>query len=128
MSMSSNATGRQPWEELDDGLEENTVAATDLQTSEIDDALGLQMISIRLQRTLIKNMKLIADYHGVGYQPLIRDLLNRFAKSELGNIVREIEAKQAEFSKLEAATKESAPMKPIDNFLAREGEGYRKRA
>lgn len=127
MSMSSNATGRQPWEELDDDLEENTVAATDLQASEIDDAIGLQMISIRLQRTLISNLKLIADYHGVGYQPLIRDLLNRFAKSELGSILREIEQKQAEFSKIEAATKEpSAPMEPIDNFLAR--EKYRKQA
>lgn len=126
MSTSSNVTGRQPWEELDTDLEDHTVAATEEQTSEIDNALGLQMISIRLQRPLINNLKLIADYHGVGYQPLIRDLLNRFAKSELGNIVRQIEMKQAEFVQLEAAAKEPAPMEPIDNFLAR--EGYRKQA
>ena len=126
MSTSSNVTGRQPWEALDIDLEEHIVAATEEQTAEIDNALGLQMISIRLQRPLIYNLKMIAEYHSVGYQPLIRDLLNRFVKSELGNIVREIETKQAEFVKQEAAAKEPAPMQPIDDFLAR--EGYRKQA
>lgn len=126
MSTSSNVIASQSWEALDADLEENTVAATEVQTAEIDEALGLQMISIRLQRPLIHHLKMIAEYHGVGYQPLIRDLLNRFVKSELGSIVREIEAKKAEFAKHEAAAKEPAPMQPIDDFLAR--EGFRKQA
>ncbi len=72
-----------PWEELDQDLEENTIVASNEQNKEIDDALGLQMVSIRLQKKLIKKLKIIADHHGVGYQHLIRDLLNRFDESEL---------------------------------------------
>lgn len=60
----------------------------------LDESLGLQLVSIRLQRSLIKNLKLIAKYRGVAYQPLVRDLLNRFATSELKDIFHELEAAQ----------------------------------
>ena len=45
---------------------------------QIDDALGLQMISIRLPKEVIADFKMIAQLHGVGYQPLMRDALIRF--------------------------------------------------
>jgi|GEM_PF-698687 len=121
-----NTQARQPWEELDNDLEANTVASTPEQEHAIDDSLGLQMISIRLQRTLLANLKAIAQYHGVGYQPLIRDLLNRFAKSETQNILLQIEQQQVELLKMEADNKVTPQMETIDNFLARESE--RKRA
>jgi hypothetical protein len=35
-------------------------------------------------------MKLIAEYHGVGYQPLMRDVLNRFAHTELHTIAENL--------------------------------------
>lgn len=49
----------------------------------IDDALGLQMISIRLPKELIESFKAIAKANGMGYQPLMRTTLQRFADSEL---------------------------------------------
>ena len=49
------------------------------------------MISIRLQKDLIKKLKLIAKYHGIGYQLLIRDLLQRFARNELMQIAMELD-------------------------------------
>jgi hypothetical protein len=49
----------------------------------IDDALGLQMISIRLPKELIEAFKAIASVNGMGYQPLMRTTLQRFADSEL---------------------------------------------
>jgi predicted DNA binding CopG/RHH family protein len=52
--------------------------------------LGLQMISVRLQQSLIEDLKFIAKAHGVGYQPLIRDILTRFAKSEKRRLMMEI--------------------------------------
>lgn len=121
-----NEQDRKPWEDFDADLEAHTISATKEQGEAIDEALGLQMISIRLQRSLLSNLKLIAEHHGVGYQPLIRDLLNRFAKSEIRNILIEIEARHREFEALDAGTKETVSMEPIDNFLAREAE--RKRA
>ncbi|MFM9913104.1 MAG: hypothetical protein ACKVN9_06200 [Methylophilaceae bacterium] len=57
--------------------------------SAINDALGLQMISIRLQKKLIKDLKFIATAHGIGYQPLIRDILSRFVTHETKQIIRD---------------------------------------
>ena len=53
----------------------------------IDESLGLQMISIRLNKELIAAFKVIGEHHGVGYQPLMRDALQRFATAELKSIV-----------------------------------------
>ena len=53
------------------------------KTAEIEDAIGLQSISIRLPKSLINNFKLIARIHGMGYQPLMRETLNRFAQEEM---------------------------------------------
>jgi hypothetical protein len=65
----------------------------------LDQALDLQMISIRLQKELIEQLKFIANYHGIGYQPLVRDVLCRFARSEMLTIASEmkqqLEAKEA---------------------------------
>ena len=55
----------------------------------LDDALGLQMISIRLPKQLIEDLKFIAKHNAVGYQPLMRDILMRFAKSEKRSVLRE---------------------------------------
>jgi len=127
MASTKTTVAKQPWELLDDDLEQRA-SAIDLDEAEkIDEAVGLQMISIRLERALLSNLKLIAKHHGVGYQPLIRDLLNRFARSELRNILHELESKRKEIVELaekEAAKNCQTPMEPIDNFLERE----RKRA
>jgi predicted DNA binding CopG/RHH family protein len=55
----------------------------------IDDALELQSISIRLQKSLIEDFKAIAHLNGVGYQPLMRQVLTRFADCEKKRILRE---------------------------------------
>jgi len=57
------------------------VADDDLEQA-IDASLDLQQISIRLQKSLIDDFKLIARMHGIGYQPLMRQILTRFADSE----------------------------------------------
>lgn len=53
----------------------------------LNEALGLQAISIRLPRQLIEHYKLIAHFHGVGYQPLMRDVLARFVPDALKDIL-----------------------------------------
>lgn len=58
--------------------------------NEIDDALGLQMISIRLPKELIEEFKMVAQYHNVGYQPLMRDALKRFASAEIKKIAAQV--------------------------------------
>lgn len=56
---------------------------------QIDDSMGLQMISIRLQKELIEDYKKIAEFYGIGYQPLMRDALTRFAEAEFKKIAIE---------------------------------------
>jgi hypothetical protein len=56
---------------------------------QLDDALGLQMISIRLPKALIEELKAIGRHQGLGYQPLVRQILTRFAQSELRRIAME---------------------------------------
>ena len=63
--------------------------AEDVTTVEIDQMLELQMISIRLQKGMIQDLKSIAKFHGLGgYQPLIRRVLERFIVAEMKSIAR----------------------------------------
>jgi len=83
------------WESGKLGLsEEHSVPASEEEMAALDDALDLKLISIRLQKTLIDQLKLVARYHGIGYQPLIRDILNRFTGHELVNIVNQLQAQE----------------------------------
>lgn len=76
------------WESDQLGNDPKFAKAASLEvTKQIDDALCLQSISIRLEKKLIDSFKILADFHGIGYQPLMRDALNRFAQSEMKAIV-----------------------------------------
>lgn len=60
------------------------------EAAAVDESLGLQMISIRLQNSLIDDLKQIATLEGlVGYQPLIRRVLTRFVDAEKRRILLE---------------------------------------
>lgn len=61
----------------------------------IDKSLELQMISIRLQKSLIENFKMIASLNGIGYQPLMRQILKRFVDCEMKKMLREAAADHA---------------------------------
>lgn len=50
------------------------------QENKLDIKLGLQTISIRLQKNLIDNLKCLAEEDGIGYQPYIRQVLTRHVR------------------------------------------------
>lgn len=76
------------WESEKLGADEKHVKPVDpLFSAQIDELIGLQMISIRLEKSLIESFKLLSAFHGVGYQPLMRDALKRFAEAEMKAIV-----------------------------------------
>lgn len=76
------------------------------RTQAINDALGMQMISIRLPKSVIEDFKVIAQIEGMGYQPLMRTALTRFAECEAKRVMREYAA-QLDASKKAAARKEA---------------------
>ena len=79
----------QAWDNRALGAEAEFVGVADASHEQaLDEALELQAISIRLPKDLIRDFKLIAAFHGVGYQPLMRDVLQRFVPSELEHILQ----------------------------------------
>jgi predicted DNA binding CopG/RHH family protein len=68
---------------------EHVKVASPAHHAAVDEALGLQMISIRLPKDLIEDLKFIASREHLGYQPLIRRVLLRFAAHEFKNIATE---------------------------------------
>ena len=70
--------------------EQFAAIAEDVTSESVDDMLALQMISIRLQKSMIQDLKNIAQVNNLGgYQPLIRRVLERFIEAEMKAIARE---------------------------------------
>ena len=90
------------------------VALTPEQLAEeealIDEAMELKAISIRLEKSLIEDFKMIAALHGVGYQPLMRQALRRFADCEKKRILvetyNEMKERKAEQAPSDASSSE----------------------
>lgn len=68
-------------------LEVNSAAPEVLEQA-VEESLAMQMISLRLPNRLIADLKLIAKKEGLGYQPLMRRVLTRFASAELRAMAR----------------------------------------
>jgi hypothetical protein len=55
------------------------------QEKELDDALGLELISVRLNKELVAQIKALAKKSGIGHQPYIRQLLTRHVSDSLAD-------------------------------------------
>lgn len=98
------------WESGQLGNDETSVRVASQETHDaVDECMGLKAISIRLPVSLIEEFKMIADYNQIGYQPLIRKMLQRFANAEL----RKMAIEHYEKTKQEAAVEaEQDPQEP----------------
>ena len=61
---------------------------------QVDEAIAMQPISIRLPKSLVETFKLLGQKHGLGYQPLMRRVLTRFAEAENKLVLNEHVAEQ----------------------------------
>lgn len=69
------------WESKKLGADEKYVRKVSQKREQlVDTALGLHLISVRLQQELIDNLKRIAREEGIGYQPLIRQVLTHYVR------------------------------------------------
>jgi predicted DNA binding CopG/RHH family protein len=101
------------WENRELGASEEFVRVAVAESEKLDERLGLQLISIRLPKTLIADLKVIAGYHEMGYQPMIRELLKRFADAEKKRLLIE------DLNKIDRREKERAgQMTVVDEFIA----------
>ncbi len=99
------------WENRQLGADERFVAVSDIDEALVDKAAGMKLISIRLPETLIDDFKALAKVHGLGYQPLMRQILERFAESEKRRLLNKAAiqaAKEAQQAEEEAASQKTA--------------------
>ena len=90
MSEHEGKSSEETWDARELGASEEYVqVASGIDESTIDAALELHPISIRLQKSLVEDLKHVAKIHGLGYQPLMRQVLTRFVESEKKRILRE---------------------------------------
>jgi hypothetical protein len=115
------------WESREVGADEQYVEVAPDIGKELDAALDLHPISIRLQRPLVENLKALAHLHGLGYQPLMRQILTRWVDSELKLMVAQrVNAKVAE-EKAEVS-KAARPAAPVGRAAAQHAPRHKKAA
>lgn len=79
-----------PWESGRLGRDKQyAVTASKEHGDQIDEALGLQMISIRLDKELIGSFKLLGEKYQMAYQPLMREALKGFVDNEFKRMALE---------------------------------------
>lgn len=66
------------WESGELGTDPSSVRVADVDPAAVDDSAGLIQISIRFQKSLIEDFKRIAETQGIGYQPLMRQVLTQY--------------------------------------------------
>ena len=92
--------------------EEHVLVVSDDESRALDSDLAMKLVSIRLPVPLIEALKHIAKYRGIAYQPMVRDLLTRFATSEIRQIAIEFE------DRVMKAREEEASL-PVDSLMER---------
>ena len=96
-------TSDEAWEDGVLGTDEKFVRVADAELeAAIDSAAGTQMISVRMQQSMIDDLKAIAAMNGnMGYQTLMKQVLQRFVdceKRQLWNEFVKEKVKQQEFA------------------------------
>ncbi|MDD5034102.1 MAG: hypothetical protein PHE55_05030 [Methylococcaceae bacterium] len=104
--------GDEKWDSGELGQDEASTKAINLsleQQQAIDDSVALQMISIRLPKSLIEDYKFLGDFHGIKYQTLMRQILARFADSEMKDMARKAANAQIKATRQAASHAENPP-------------------
>ena len=70
------------WESGQLGQSPEHIAKVTIDDLNLNEALELKSISIRMPQPLLDDLKLVAEIHGMGYQPLIKQVLARFVEAE----------------------------------------------
>lgn len=83
IKLPEESSSPEAWDNQELGASEEFVRKSSQEREKaVDDNLGLQTISIRLQKTLIDDLKALAEEDGIGYQPYARQVLARHVRRE----------------------------------------------
>ena len=90
------------------------------ESMNVDEALGLHPISIRFPKELVRDLKAIAQLNGMGYQPLIRAVCQRFVDAEKRATQRDRATRRQQEREREAALAEAAKLALEADEIARQ--------
>ena len=94
----------------------HTKRAMDVDEKALDNAMKLELISVRLQRELIDALKLIAKTNGIGYQPLMRQALHRFVDFEMKRLLNDrIATRPEQTERSVAQPRRAAALRPRES-------------
>src|SRR5260370_17421717 len=88
MAKAFNSALVEEWEsDTPDAEEEFMKVADEAATRAADDAAVTQLVSIRMSKSMIEAFKaLSASLNGIGYQTLMKQILQRFIESEMKRV------------------------------------------
>lgn len=101
------------WENRDFGADQDHVAlSSTINQAILDEAMALQPVTIRLQKGLVEDLKMISMLEGLGYQTLIKQVLQRFVTCEMKRIVKE-QVERAHAREVLAARQAEIELEPV---------------
>ncbi|HEX9450428.1 MAG TPA: BrnA antitoxin family protein [Burkholderiales bacterium] len=108
MAKAFNSALVEEWEsDTPDAEEEFMKVADEAATRAADDAAVTQLVSIRMSKSMIEAFKaLSASLNGIGYQTLMKQILQRFIESEMKRVWKEHLAQQLS-AQVEAASEDA---------------------
>lgn len=111
MSKQTIVSSEEAWDERTLGADGDSVKAVDKELEDvIDEASGTQLISIRVQKSLIEDLKVIASLNkGIGYQTLMKQILQRFVNAEKKRIWNELVSEKLKEQQTAEAAEKAKP-------------------
>jgi predicted DNA binding CopG/RHH family protein len=96
-----------------------TTEVADAETTEaINRAAGTQLVSIRMSTDMIESMKAIGAKHGIGYQTLTKQIIQRFIDSEMRMMWNDFIAEQTKAQESAAKKPPRSRRKTVDKKAA----------
>lgn len=91
MNKASIPASDEAWDDETLGADPGSMKVVDEKTAaELDEAAGTQLISIRMQKSMVDAFKAIAAANkGIGYQTLMKQILQRFIDGEMKRVWNE---------------------------------------
>nr|WP_324258296.1 hypothetical protein [Cellvibrio fontiphilus] len=103
------------WEEWDNGTygtsAEHAQISTAIDEESLNESLALQSINIRMPKDLLDDLKRIATINGIGYQPLMKQVLQRFVTCEMKQMLRDAADREVARKKIDAELSQDEPGK-----------------
>ena len=91
MSKTTIPTSDEAWDDETLGADPDYMKVADEATkARLDEMAGTQLISIRMQKSMVDAFKVIATANkGIGYQTLMKQILQRFIETEMKRVWQE---------------------------------------